>query len=125
MFKSRVPHALMASAIAAVSKYHIPDRDSGVTIGRHPLVYSTKKAFWQLRPPLPKYQGTYDMKIVLRFIEKLGENRTMILKQLSLKTAFLVVFYLLKVQLVQRLNHNFDVFLTELYLVSRMEWMEQ
>ena len=28
----------MASAIAAVSKYHIPNKDSGVNVGRHLLV---------------------------------------------------------------------------------------
>ena len=27
----------------------------------NPLVSTAKKAFWQLRPPLPKYHGTYDV----------------------------------------------------------------
>ena len=70
-FESGVSHAVMASAITTVSKYHIPDKDSGVNVGRHPLVSTAKKAFWQLRLPLPKYHGTYHMKIVLRFIENL------------------------------------------------------
>ena len=39
----RVFHAVMTSAIAAVSKYHIPDKDSSVNVGRHPLVTTTKK----------------------------------------------------------------------------------
>ena len=46
MLQSGVSHTVMASAIVAVIKYHIPDRDSGVNIGRHPLVFSAKEAFW-------------------------------------------------------------------------------
>ena len=38
-----VSHAVMTSAIAAVSKYHIPDKDSSVNVGRHPLVTTAKK----------------------------------------------------------------------------------
>ena len=50
------------------------------------LVARGKKAFGQLMPPLPKYQGTYDVKIVLRLIENLGENKILTMKQLSLET---------------------------------------
>ena len=47
MFETGVSHAMMASAIAAVSKYHIPDKDSGVNVGRYPLVTTAKKkVFW-------------------------------------------------------------------------------
>ena len=35
MFDTRVSHSVMASALAAVSKYYIPDKDSGVNVGRH------------------------------------------------------------------------------------------
>ena len=51
-----------------------------------------KKAFWQLRPSIPRYHGTYDVSIVLRFIESFGENETLTLRQLSEKTTFLVTF---------------------------------
>ena len=47
---------------------------------------TTKKAFQQLRPPIPRYHGTYNTSI-----EILGENETLTLKQISEKTAFLVV----------------------------------
>ena len=45
MFETRVSHAGMASEIAAVSKYHIPDKDCSVNVGRHLLVSTAKKAF--------------------------------------------------------------------------------
>ena len=51
-----------------------------------------KKAFWQQRPPIPRYHATYDVSVILRYIESLGENETLSNKQLSEKTAFLVAF---------------------------------
>ena len=83
---------VVLTVISAISKYHIVDKNTGNTIGQHPLVDTAKRAFWQLRPPIPRYHGTYDVTIILRFIESLGENKTLTLKQLSEKTAFLVVF---------------------------------
>ena len=50
MFKTGVSHAVMASAIAAASKYHISNKDSGVKVGRLPWLlllknFLTTKAF--------------------------------------------------------------------------------
>ena len=52
-----------------------------VNVGRYPLVTTAEKVFWQQGHPLPKYHGTYDVKIVLKLIENLGENKTLSLKQ--------------------------------------------
>ena len=41
-------------AISAISKYHIVDKNTGNSVGQHPLVNTAKKAFWQLRPPIPR-----------------------------------------------------------------------
>ena len=69
MFHIGVSHCVMPSLIVAVSKYHIPDKDSNVNVSRHLLVYTTKKMkFWQQRLPLPKYLGTYCKRIFLKFI---------------------------------------------------------
>ena len=80
------------TAISAITKYHIVDKNTGNSMGQHPLVSTANRAFWQLRPPIPRYHGTYDINIKLRFIDDLGENETLTLKQLSEKTAFLVAF---------------------------------
>ena len=87
----RVSYHVMKNAVSAVSKYHITG-DSGQTMGHHPLVCRARTAFWQTNPPLPKYRGTWDAKIVLRFLEDLGENDSLSLKQLTAKTAFLITF---------------------------------
>ena len=92
LFDSGVSRSVVRTAVLTISKYHIIDANTGNTIGQHPLVTTTKKAFWQLKPPIPRYHGTYDINIVLRFIENLGQNETLTLKQPSEKTAFLVEF---------------------------------
>ena len=47
IFETGIFSAMIASAIAAVSKYYIPDKDSGVNVGRYPLVTTAKKkVFW-------------------------------------------------------------------------------
>ena len=38
------------------------------------------------------YHGTYNVTIILRYIESLGQNENLSIKQLSEKTAFLVAF---------------------------------
>ena len=92
LFEANVSWSVVLMAISAISKYHVVDKNTGTPIGQHSLVSMAKKAFWQQRPPIPRYHGTYDVTIILRFIESLGENEMLTLKQLSEKTAFLVVF---------------------------------
>ena len=82
---------VMKNVSSAISKYHITG-DSSLTMGRHPLVSRARTAYWQNNPPLLRYKGTWDMKIVLRFLEDLGENDSLSLKQLSEKTVFLIAF---------------------------------
>ena len=84
--------SIVGNSLSAISKYHIIDASTGLSIGKHPLVSTAKKAFWQLRPPIPHYHGTYDVTIVLRYIESLGQNENLTIKQLSEKTDFLVAF---------------------------------
>ena len=55
--------------------YHNTDDHTGLTVGKHPLVLNAQKYFWQLRPLLPEYCGTYDVKLVPRLIENLDERK--------------------------------------------------
>ena len=94
-------------------------------VGQHPLVIIAKKAFGQLKLPIPRYHGTYNISIILRFIESLGKNKTLTLKQLSEKTAFLVVFltlsrYCLDLTLDQIFLPNF--FILNLLIVFFNFW---
>ena len=92
LFESKFSCSVVKMAMSAISKYHIVDKENSNTIGQHSLVSMAKKAFWQQTPPIPRYCATYDVSVMLRHIENLGQNETLTLKQLSEKTAFLVAF---------------------------------
>ena len=92
LFESKVSISEISMAVSADSKYHIVYKDTGTPVGQHSLVTMAKKTFWQQRPPIPRYCATYDVTVVLRHIEILGQNFSLTLKQLSEKKAFLVAF---------------------------------
>ena len=92
LFESKVSNSVVSTAVSAISKYHVVEKDTGTPVGQHSLVIMAKKAFWQQKPPIPRYHATYDVSVILRYIESLGEIETLSNKQLSEKTAFLVAF---------------------------------
>ena len=56
-------------------------------MGQHPLVTRLLKGAFNDRPPLPKYTSTWDVQVVLDYLQALGEND---LKQLTWKTVMLL-----------------------------------
>ena len=89
---SKVSYSVVSMAISAISKYHMVYKDTGIPVGQHSLVIMAKKAFWQQKPPIPRYHATYNISVLLRYIESLGKNETLSNKKLSEKKIFLVVF---------------------------------
>ena len=74
----------------AISKLHTGF--GGSSIGEHPLVSQAVKAVFRLRPPLPKYRTVFDISTVLDYVASLEPLQTLPLKQLTLKTLFLISF---------------------------------
>merc|ERR1712105_447067 len=66
-FKENLQYPTMNGAISAISKHHVR-LPTGETIAHHPLVQQAKKAFWQQRPPPPRYRCTYDAGLVLKYL---------------------------------------------------------
>ena len=62
----------------------------GVSISQHPLVSRLLTGVFQTRPPLPRYQGTWDVGTVLNYISADRLDQKMSLKQLSLCTVMLL-----------------------------------
>ena len=61
-------------------------------IGHHPLVSRLLKGiiiYYNSRPPQPRYQSTWDVDVVVKFIASLGENDQLSLKHLNWKLAVL------------------------------------
>ena len=73
---------------SAISSVH--DQVDGCPVGQHPLVSQVLKGVFNSRPPLPRYFGTWDVQVVLTFIEGLGPSRDLSLRDLSLKLAMLL-----------------------------------
>ena len=74
---------------SAVSMTH--SQIEGIPVGQHPLVSRLMKGIYNCRPPQPRYTATWDVDIVTTYIQSLGANAALSLKQLSQKLAMLMV----------------------------------
>lgn len=73
------------SAISAGHEYV-----DGMPVGQHPLVKRALTGAFNLNPPRPKYAHTWDVNVVLGFIEGLGEDGGLSDKMLTYKLAMLI-----------------------------------
>ena len=62
----------------------------GQPVGQHPLVTRMLQGVYNERPPLPKYSTVWDVGVVLRYLRGLGENGTLSLRLLTLKSVMLL-----------------------------------
>ena len=73
---------------SALSSVH--DKLDGFRVGSHPDVCLLLKGISTQRPPKPKYSCIWNVSEVLTYIKNMGENEHLSLKQLTLKTCFLI-----------------------------------
>ena len=73
---------------SAISSVH--ENVDGVSIGQHPIITRLVKGIFNVRPPFPRYSNTWDVQIVLNFLQALGKSETLPLKTLTLKMVFLL-----------------------------------
>ncbi|KAI8480797.1 hypothetical protein Bbelb_414820 [Branchiostoma belcheri] len=73
---------------SAISSTHLPLE--GRPLGEHPLMRRFMKGLFELRPPLPKYSFTWDVRQVLDFLRRWSPANSLSLRQLTLKLAMLV-----------------------------------
>ena len=94
---------------SAISKFHVGFQ--GLSVGMHPLVKQALKAAFRLKPPLPKYQITFDIEILFKYLKSLPPNECLSFKQLSYKTLILTIYATLsRVSSVARLGPTLDVY---------------
>ena len=74
---------------SSISKFHAGF--AGKPVGEHPLVSQAVKAVFRLKPPLPKYQSTFDIVPVLAYMRSLNTH-TISLQLLAYKALFLTVY---------------------------------
>ena len=62
----------------------------GVPVGSHRLVTQLLKGCYNLNPPRPKYNSTWDPEVVLEFFREAGENEYLPIKSLAAKRVTLL-----------------------------------
>ena len=63
---------------------------NGRPMGEHPLIVRLLKGMFNVRAPVPRYNGTWDVNIVLKFLENWHPLETLEMKHLTFKTVALV-----------------------------------
>ena len=74
---------------SAISITHAPV--DGCIIGSHPIISRFIKGIFQLRMPTPKYLVTWDVSVVLGYLQTLSLKNSLSLKQSTSKLAMLMV----------------------------------
>ena len=87
LYKQGLSYSSINSARSAISS--ISDNE----IGSHHIVRRFMKGIFQSRPALPRYTTTWDPDIVLQFLKNLGSSEGLSLKNLSLKTVFMLTLF--------------------------------
>ena len=83
-YKSRSLNAYRS----AISSVH--DTVDGVEVGKHPMISRLLKGAYHVRPPLPRYTTTWDVQVVLQYMDNLGPTSTLLLKPLTFKLVMLL-----------------------------------
>ena len=73
---------------SAISAVH--SKVDGYSVGKHPLVSRLLKGAFNERPPLPRYSSFWNVDTVLGHFRGLGDNGSLSLKTLTLKTVMLM-----------------------------------
>ena len=73
---------------SAISSAH--ENIDGVSVGSHPAVARLLKGAFHSRHPQPRYGSFWDVGIIIQHIRKLGPNKDLSLKQLTMKTVMLL-----------------------------------
>ena len=97
MFEMGLGYSSICSARSALNCIVCLPGYSDIT--EHPLLKRFIKGVFNMRPPKPRYSHTWDINVVLNYINNMGPNYALSLKQISLKLVTLLT--LLAVQRVE------------------------
>ncbi|KAJ8034638.1 hypothetical protein HOLleu_21560 [Holothuria leucospilota] len=86
--KENLSYSSINSARSALASYLI--LNDKFTIGDHPLISRLLKGIFNLRPPMPRYQETWDVKVVFRYLRTLSPASRLTLKQITLKLSMIL-----------------------------------
>ena len=76
MFQQNYQYRTINNHRSAISAYH-PKSDN-FPVGQHPLVCKLLAGIFNERPPQPRYQQTWDVKLVLDYFENLNDDNSLL-----------------------------------------------
>ena len=88
LYTSGASYSTINLARSAVAAYLGPGESD--SIGNHPVVRRVVKGVFQNRPPLPKYQETWDVDTVLTLLDKWPHAEELTLQRLTYRTVMLL-----------------------------------
>ena len=88
LYKDGYQYSSINAYRSSISSVH--EKVDGFNVGQHPLITRLIKGIFHARPPLPRYTTTWNVQLVLNYIESLGDNQNISLKLLSFKLTMLL-----------------------------------
>ena len=88
LFKEGYQYRSLNAYRSAISSVH--EKTDGYEVGQHPLVFRLLKGGFNQRPPRLRYEVTWDVSIVLNYIESLEESDSLSLQILTWKLAMIL-----------------------------------
>lgn len=75
LFKEGKGYSTINSARSALSQFVILSDNPGIEFCKHPLMVKFMKGTFRLRPALPRYRSTWDVKLVLDVLRGVDNSR--------------------------------------------------
>jgi len=88
LFKEGYKSRSLNSFRSAISSVHDPV--DGIEVGKHPTISRLLKGAYHSRPPLPRYTSTWNVQVVVQYLDGLGPSDFLSLKQLTFKLVMLL-----------------------------------
>ena len=88
LYTQGLSYSAINTAQGALSSYII--LQDGTSLGQHRLVSCLLKGMFQTKPPLPRYSESWDVSVVLHYLQGLSPVGTLNLKELTIKLVTLI-----------------------------------
>lgn len=89
LYEQGLTFSAINTARSALSSYIT--LEDGTSLGQHPLVSRLLRGIFQSKPPSPRYSETWDVSVVLHYLQGLSPVGALKLKELTLKLVTLIL----------------------------------
>lgn len=89
LFDQGLSYSLLNTARSALSAF-VTIENSSLNVGNHPWISRYLKGVFNVKPPTPRYQRIWDIRVVFNILRDWGDARQLTLKELTLKLRMLL-----------------------------------